>query len=286
MKLINYFQLFFTSALWGSSFLMIKFSLEELSPFDIAMYRILLPAIVLNLLYRKKVKVSKSDYKYFFILGIIYMALPFFLFALAEETITSALAGLINGSTPIFVALVAIIFYKEKVTTTQKILITSGFLGIIILSFGGQKALYGSTEGILYALGASICYGVSINMIQPLLKKYTPMGALKILLLSASFISIALLGPFSTWAIPSYSISLYPIIILGLGSSGFAFLTFYQLVDDVGAVPSSVTVNVIPIFSIIFGYLFLDEITTLIQMVGVAIVVVSAFFFTRIKSST
>ena len=286
MKLINYFQLFFTSALWGSSFLMIKFSLEELSPFDIAMYRILLPAIVLNLLYRKKVKVSKSDYKYFFILGIIYMALPFFLFALAEETITSALAGLINGSTPIFVALVAIIFYKEKVTTTQKILITSGFLGIVILSFGGQKALYGSTEGILYALGASICYGVSINMIQPLLKKYTPMGALKILLLSASFISIALLGPFSTWAIPSYSISLYPIIILGLGSSGFAFLTFYQLVDDVGAVPSSVTVNVIPIFSIIFGYLFLDEITTLIQMVGVAIVVVSAFFFTRIKSST
>ena len=286
MKLVNYFQLFFTSALWGSSFLMIKFSLEELSPFDIAMYRILLPAIVLNLLYRKKVKVSKSDYKYFFILGIIYMALPFFLFALAEETITSALAGLINGSTPIFVALVAIIFYKEKVTTTQKILITSGFLGIIILSFGGQKALYGSTEGILYALGASICYGVSINMIQPLLKKYTPMGALKILLLSASLISIALLGPFSTWAIPSYSISLYPIIILGLGSSGFAFLTFYQLVDDVGAVPSSVTVNVIPIFSIIFGYLFLDEITTLIQMVGVAIVVVSAFFFTRIKSST
>ena len=286
MKLVNYFQLFFTSALWGSSFLMIKFSLEELSPFDIAMYRILLPAIVLNLLYRKKVKVSKSDYKYFFILGIIYMTLPFFLFALAEETITSALAGLINGSTPIFVALVAIIFYKEKVTTTQKILITSGFLGIVILSFGGQKALYGSTEGILYALGASICYGVSINMIQPLLKKYTPMGALKILLLSASFISIALLGPFSTWAIPSYSISLYPIIILGLGSSGFAFLTFYQLVDDVGAVPSSVTVNVIPIFSIIFGYLFLDEITTLIQMVGVAIVVVSAFFFTRIKSST
>lgn len=285
MKLINYFQLFFTSALWGSSFLMIKFSLEELSPFDIAMYRILLPAIVINLLYRKQIKVSKSDYKQFFILGIIYMALPFFLFALAEETITSALAGLINGSTPIFVALIALIFYKEKVTTAQKILLTSGFIGIIILSFGGQKALYGSTEGILYALGASICYGISINMIQPLLKKYTPMGTLKILLLFASFISILLLGPFSTWSIPSYSTSLYPMIVLGLGSSGFAFLTFYQLVDDVGAVPSSVTVNIIPIFSILFGYLFLDEITTLIQMIGVAIVVVSAFFFTQIKSS-
>ena len=123
MKLKNYFQLLFTAALWGSSFLMIKYALQELSEFDIALYRILLPAFVLNLIYREKISVEKEDYKYFIILGIIYMILPFFLFALAEKTITSALAGLINGSTPIFVALIAIIFYKEKVTHLQKILI-------------------------------------------------------------------------------------------------------------------------------------------------------------------
>ncbi|RZP26090.1 MAG: DMT family transporter [Candidatus Actinomarinales bacterium] len=285
MKLKNYFQLLFTAALWGSSFLMIKYALQELSEFDIALYRILLPAFVLNLIYREKISVEKEDYKYFIILGIIYMILPFFLFALAEKTITSALAGLINGSTPIFVALIAIIFYKEKVTHLQKILILTGFFGVIVLSLGEQSNLSGSTEGVLYALGASICYGVAINMVQPLLKKYTPVGALKILLRSASLFSLLLLGPFSTWSTPSLSISFFPLLLLGLGSSGFAFLSFYSLVDDVGAVLGSVTVNIMPIFSIIFGYFFLNEITSVLQLIGVSIVVISAFFFTRIKES-
>ena len=63
MKLKNYFQLLFTAALWGSSFLMIKYALQELSEFDIALYRILLPAFVLNLIYREKISVEKEDYK-------------------------------------------------------------------------------------------------------------------------------------------------------------------------------------------------------------------------------
>ena len=286
MKLKNYFYLLFTAGVWGSSFLMIKYSLQELSEFDIALYRILLPTIVLNIFNRDKVDILKEDYKYFLILGVIYMTLPFYLFALAEKTITSALAGLINGSTPIFVALIAILFYKEKVTLLQKIFITTGFVGVVVLSVGGQSIASGSSKGILYALIASICYGVAINMVQPLLKKYTPIGALKMLLRSASFFSILLLAPFSTWTIPSFSVSLFPILLLGIGSSGFAFLTFYKLIDDVGAVPSIVTVNIIPIFSILFGYIFLKEITTSTQLIGVSIIVISAIFFTRIKESS
>jgi len=286
MKLKNYFYLLFTAGVWGSSFLMIKYSLQELSEFDIALYRILLPTILLNIFNRDKVDILKEDYKYFLILGVIYMTLPFYLFALAEKTITSALAGLINGSTPIFVALIAIFFYKEKVTLLQKIFITTGFVGVVVLSVGGQSIASGSSKGILYALIASICYGVAINMVQPLLKKYTPIGALKMLLRSASFFSILLLAPFSTWTIPSFSVSLFPILLLGIGSSGFAFLTFYKLIDDVGAVPSTVTVNIIPIFSILFGYIFLKEITTSTQLIGVSIIVTSAIFFTRIKESS
>ena len=67
MKLINYFQLLFTAAVWGSSFLMIKYALEELSEFDITLYRILVPAIALNLIYREKINIEKEDYKYFLV---------------------------------------------------------------------------------------------------------------------------------------------------------------------------------------------------------------------------
>ena len=84
MKAKNYVQLILTAALWGSSFLKIKYSLYELSSFDIAIYRIILGTLLVNLLYRKKVNIKKNDYKYFFVLGFLYMTLPFFLFALAE----------------------------------------------------------------------------------------------------------------------------------------------------------------------------------------------------------
>ena len=60
MKAKNYVQLILTAALWGSSFLMIKYSLYELSSFDIAIYRIILGTLLVNLLYRKKVNIKKT----------------------------------------------------------------------------------------------------------------------------------------------------------------------------------------------------------------------------------
>ena len=63
-----------------------------------------------------------------------------------------------------------------------------------------------------------------------------------------------------------------------------AFLSFYNLIDDVGAVAGSITVYIIPIFSTIFGFTFLNETTEVIQLVGIFIVIFSAFQFSRIKT--
>ena len=72
--------------------------------------------------------------------------------------------------------------------------------------------------------------------------------------------------------------------MLGVGSSGIAFLSFYNLIDDVGAVAGSITVYIIPIFSTIFGFTFLNEATEVIQLIGVFIVIFSAFQFSRINN--
>jgi drug/metabolite transporter (DMT)-like permease len=76
-------------------------------------------------------------------------------------------------------------------------------------------------------------------------------------------------------------IALFPMILLGIGSSGIAFLSFYKLIDDVGAVAGSITVYIIPIFSVIFGYIFLDEYTSNIQMIGIFVVIISAYQFSK-----
>lgn len=281
MKLVNYFQILLTSALWGSSFLMMKYALEELDPFQISFYRIFIGMVFINLLNIKKVNIPLSQHKYLALVGMLWMALPFFLFAKAEETISSSLAGLINGSTPIFISLIAYIVFKEKISNIQKTYLITGFLGIYLVSFGFNNFLLDLNLGAFLALLASISYGFAANIVQPLIKNYGSLNTLKIALRYGALFSLIALLPSSSLVLPTVEISLFPMLLLGIGSSGIAFLSFYKLIDDVGAVAGSITVYIIPIFSVIFGYIFLEEYTSTIQMVGIFIVIISAYQFSK-----
>ena len=281
MKLVNYFQILLTSALWGSSFLMMKYALEELDPFQISFYRIFIGMVFINLLNIKKVNIPLSQHKYLALVGTLWMALPFFLFAKAEETISSSLAGLINGSTPIFISLIAYIVFKEKISNIQKTYLITGFLGIYLVSFGFNNFLLDLNLGAFLALLASISYGFAANIVQPLIKNYGSLNTLKIALRYGALFSLIALLPSSSLVLPTVEIALFPMLLLGIGSSGIAFLSFYKLIDDVGAVAGSITVYIIPIFSVIFGYIFLEEYTSTIQMVGIFIVIISAYQFSK-----
>ena len=281
MKIVNYFQILLTSALWGSSFLMMKYALEELDPFQISFYRIFIGMVFINLLNIKKVNIPLSQHKYLALVGTLWMALPFFLFAKAEETISSSLAGLINGSTPIFISLIAYVVFKENISNIQKTYLVTGFLGIYLVSFGFNNFLLDLNLGAFLALLASISYGFAANIVQPLIKKYGSLNTLKIALRYGTLFSFIALLPSSSLVLPTVGDSLFPMLLLGIGSSGIAFLSFYKLIDDVGAVAGSITVYIIPIFSVIFGYMFLNEYTSSIQMIGIFIVIISAFQFSK-----
>ena len=281
MKLINYFQILLTSSLWGSSFLMMKYALEELDPFQISFYRIFIGMVFINLLNIKKVSIPLSQHKYLALVGTLWMALPFFLFAKAEETISSSLAGLINGSTPIFISLIAYVVFKENISNIQKTYLITGFLGIYLVSFGFNSFLLDLNLGAFLALLASISYGFAANIVQPLIKKYGSLNTLKIALRYGALFSFIALLPNSSFVLPTVEIALFPMILLGIGSSGIAFLSFYKLIDDVGAVAGSITVYIIPIFSVVFGYIFLDEYTSNIQMIGIFVVIISAYQFSK-----
>ncbi len=281
MKIVNYFQILLTSALWGSSFLMMKYALEELDPFQISFYRIFIGMVFINLLNIRKVNIPLSQHKYLALVGTLWMALPFFLFAKAEETISSSLAGLINGSTPIFISLIAYLVFKENISNIQKTYLVTGFLGIYLVSFGFNNFLLDLNLGAFLALLASISYGFAANIVQPLIKKYGSLNTLKIALRYGALFSFIALLPNSSLVLPTVEIALFPMILLGIGSSGIAFLSFYKLIDDVGAVAGSITVYIIPIFSVIFGYMFLNEYTSGIQMIGIFIVIISAYQFSK-----
>jgi len=277
----NFLLAFVTSSIWGSSFLMIKYSLEELNPSDIAIYRILIGALFINIFVRAKENIVKTDNIKIFIISFFWMALPFYMFGIAEQTITSSLAGLINGSTPIFVAFIAVVFYKLKVTKIQVLYIFTGFIGVGLISLSGGINDVSFEIGFLYALIASISYGIAVNMVEPLIQKYDSLIVIKMVIRYAFVISLIMLGPTASFKLPTVEVSLIPMLILGIGGTGIAFLTYYKLLESVGRISSSFVVYMIPIFSIFFGYQFLNEITNSIQFIGIGVILCSAFLYSR-----
>ena len=284
MQIKNYLQILLTSSLWGSSFLMMKYALEELNAYNISFYRILIGMLFINLLNFKKSNFPIHKHFQLALVGLLWMSFPFYLFAKAEETITSSLAGLINGSTPIFISLIAVLVFKDKILKKQIIYLITGFIGIYFVSFGFSNAFEDLNLGALLALLASISYGFAANIVQSLIKEYGSLQTLKIALRYATVISFILLILNSSFTLPTYEISLFPMLLLGIGSSGIAFLSFYNLIDDVGAIAGSITVYIIPIFSMIFGYIFLNETTQIIQLIGIITVIMSAFQFSKTKT--
>ena len=281
MNFKNLLLAFVTSSIWGSSFLMIKYSLEELNPSDIAIYRILIGALFINIFVRAKENIVKTDNIKIFIISFFWMALPFYMFGIAEQTITSSLAGLINGSTPIFVAFIAVVFYKLKVTKIQVLYIFTGFIGVGLISLSGGINDVSFEIGFLYALIASISYGIAVNMVEPLIQKYDSLIVIKMVIRYAFLISLIMLGPTASFKLPTVEVSLIPMLILGIGGTGIAFLTYYKLLESVGRISSSFVVYMIPIFSIFFGYQFLNEITNSIQFIGIGVILSSAFLYSR-----
>ena len=281
MSFKNFLLALVTSSIWGSSFLMIKYSLEELNPSDIAIYRILIGALFINIFVRAREDIVNTDNIKIFIISFFWMALPFYMFGIAEQTITSSLAGLINGSTPIFVAFIAVVFYKLKVTKLQVLYIFTGFIGVGLISLSEGINDLSFDIGFLYALIASVSYGIAVNMVEPLIKKYDSLIVIKMVIRYALLISLIMLGPSASFKLPTVEVSLVPMLILGIGGTGIAFLTYYKLLESVGRISSSFIVYMIPIFSIFFGYQFLNEITNSIQFVGIGVILSSAFLYSR-----
>ena len=285
MNFKNFLLAFVTSSIWGSSFLMIKYSLEELNPSDIAIYRILIGALFINIFVRAKENIVKTDTIKIFIISFFWMALPFYMFGIAEQTITSSLAGLINGSTPIFVAFIAVVFYKLKVTKIQVLYIFTGFIGVGLISLSGGINDVSFEIGFLYALIASISYGIAVNMVEPLIQKYNSLIVIKMVIRYACLISLIMLGPTASFKLPTIEVSLIPMLILGIGGTGIAFLTYYKLLESVGRISSSFIVYMIPIFSIFFGYQFLNEITNSIQFIGIGVILFCFSIFKNLRFS-
>jgi drug/metabolite transporter (DMT)-like permease len=268
------------AGLWGASFLFIEIGLDHLSPPVVAFSRVFFGATALVLLPAARRPVARSQWPPIALLGLIWITIPFLLFAVAQQWIESSLAGMINAAAPLFTALVAALVVRQLPGRVQAAGLLIGFLGVVAITSPSLGEGESSGLGIALVVCATFLYGCAFNLLGPLQRRN---GALPVIL-RAQAVALVLLAPAAgvgatdsefAWS------SLAAMVALGALGTGVAFVAFTTLVGRVGATRGAVTIYFVPVVAIVLGALLLDESIELAAILGTALVLAGAFLTSR-----
>jgi drug/metabolite transporter (DMT)-like permease len=263
---LNWFIFILLSVIWGSSFIMMKEGLLNLTAFQVASLRIVFSGIVLLPWAVKSLKqVPKSKLVIIFVSGVLGSLLPAYLFCVAELGIDGALAGTLNSLTPIFVIITGVIFFNSK-TAAKKILgICIAFTGsILLLVSKGHMQESQNLVYVSYVVLATICYGFNVNMVH---KHLHQIGSLQIAAVALTLNAIpALIVLYFTGYFnlpltdPGVLKSTGHAAMLGILGTALASVIFYILIKRAGAVFSSMVTYGIPIVANFWGIIYGEEV--------------------------
>ena len=264
-------------AVWGSAFMFIKIATPELGPIALVNIRLAVAGLIFIpfLLQNKYLKHFKSNIKNILVLSIVNTALPFSLFAFASLESSSNMLSILNGTTAIMAVVISTIWLKVKLNVYQIMGVFVGLFGIIVLA--NPDNIYISTKATIFCLGAAFCYALSANYIQ----KFAHKTNTTVLIGWSLVIASILLIPLTLLNLPSQFPSpkvIFSILWLGVISTGIAFLGYVRLIEKIGAVKTATVAYFIPVFGVIWGYIFLSEPITLQILVGMMLILTGIIF--------
>ena len=281
-KLIDYFLLTILALIWASAFFNIKIATYSFGPVTIAFLRVFFGAIpVLLLCYFKKIKIEafSKDWHWFAMIGFINLVAPFFLIAYGVQSVQSNLAAILMSTTPISATILAHLFIdKEKINLVKILGIILGFLGIVYLFsenllindenlFSALMILVGST---FYVIGGILTLKISH-------KKNENVTA-SILIWGTIFVCPISLIIEQPWNLNPSLESTLSLIYLGVFPTGIAWLLRFMILKRNGLVFQSQVAYLIPIFGVILGYLFLNELVTSKILISLFVVILGIYF--------
>ena len=282
------FVLILLSAIWGSSFILIKKGLLAYSPVQVGTLRIFFAFIVLLPIAIKNIRsLFRENWKKLLILGMISNLVPAVLFAIAETNMSSSLAGMLNSLTPVFTIIIGVIFYKVRINIPLAIGLTFGLLGSIILSLiGGDGELGNFNIYALYVITATILYGLSGNLIKSFVDKIDPITLVSLTMLTVGPISLIILLSTDflnqTLTHPDALFSIISIFILGSVGTAFALGLLNKLIKKTSAVFASSTTYLIPVAAIGWGIIDNEALFPL-HFVGMGIIIFGIFLINKYK---
>jgi drug/metabolite transporter (DMT)-like permease len=289
MTLRDITDLVLLGAIWGASFLFMRVAAPEFGPVALIAVRVALAAALLLplLVWRGLARELLARPGQLVIVGTLNSALPFTLLAYATLTLTSGFVSVLNATVPLFTAMVAYLWLKDKLTRGQAIGLALGVAGVLLLAWDRISAA-GATRGaqpamlaIAAALGATLSYGIAANFTKRYMKGMAPLVSATGSQVGATLVLLPLLA----WFWPSGDISINAwgsVLALGSVCTALAYILYFRLIANVGPARAVAVTFLVPGFAVVWGYALLGEGVTLKMLAACAVIVLGTALSTGV----
>jgi drug/metabolite transporter (DMT)-like permease len=271
-------ELLLLAALWGGSFLFMRVAAPEFGPAALAFVRVALASAVLLVLVaaRREAPALQRHWRPLLVVGLVNSALPFALFGVAALVLSAGLSGILNATAPLWGAVVAWLWLKDRPTAMRTAGLVLGFAGVLVLAWD-KASVKAGPHGVSPALGMTACiaatllYGFSVNYTKRALAGVAPLA---VAAGSQAWAAVFTL-PAAWWLWPTVlpGVAAWSaVVVLAVACTALAYLLYFRLIAHVGPSQAITVTYLIPLFAIGWGVLFLGE-TVSASMVAGGVVV-------------
>ena len=276
MRRADVIRLFTLAALWGASFLFMRMSAAEFGPVALSAVRVNGAALLLLPLLQLRGQTTelRKHWRPIFVVGVTNSALPFLCFAYAALSMTAGLSAIFNAASPLFGALIAWLWLKDRLTPLRVLGLVIGFGGVVWLAW--DKASFkpgGSGWATVACLAATLLYGLSASYTKRYLAGVAPMAVAAGSQLAATLVLVV---PAVLWwpATAPSSVAWLTAALLALLCTGLAYVLYFRLIADVGPANAIAVTFLVPVFAVLWGWALLGEGITSVMVLGSAVILI------------
>lgn len=279
----------FLGIIWGTNFIFMRQASEWISPVQIVFLRVLCGFVPIAVMARMQKAVRREHLKYtghFLVMALLATVIYYWAFASGTSLLLSGVSGVLSGAIPLFSFIVAAIFLRqEKITVMRLCGLMLGFAGVILIAKPWQVSGESiSLAGVGYMILGSLSVGISFVYAKKFLadKQIAPL-ALTTYQIGLALVILACITPFTgiTAIAQDSTASLGLIIGLGLLGTGVAYLTYYYLILNLGAVVASSVTYIPPVVALIVGFLAANEQLGVTEILSMVLIMSGVFLLQR-----
>lgn len=270
--------------IWGASYLFIAEGLLSIGPNGVTFTRLLIGFTTLSFFPAARKPLPRSDWIGVVLLGVLWMAIPLSLFPYAEQRVSSAITGMLNGANPLWTAIVAAFIVRKAPSGRVLIGLAIGIVGTMLMALPTIGEGRNDAVGVAMIFAALFCYAFALNIARPLQQRN---GALPVIW-RAQAVALVLTAPLGLpellvahWRIDS-ALSLLALGALGTGA---AFVIMSVAAGKVGATRASGTIFLVPVVALVLGVLVRHERVAVVPVIGAAACVGGAWFMRHVRAS-